>query len=390
MNVLKTIILFMVLNHQNSLKSITDMCKNEEDQFNLQLNFRKLHLKEIFTSSNVIGKGGFGQVYSVLYYSENQNQDPIEIAVKELNITDDNSKKDIEEEIAYLKEFSDLSSTKFVKYIDCFYIIEEKNILPKNILKKHQILNQNIFNQKKITKVYLMQEKLDDNLEKNNHAFQKLDISYRYLQYLQLLDDLRYFHNDFPEPLERKYLDGKKSYVHMDLKLNNIISKGSISSKNFTLKIIDFGSMNEEGTKVSRFGTPGYMHPSLITKKFIPIKPKMDIYSLFVSIAELEFGHQILSYKDWKDCRLFYSDECHENFLFKIYQLYCKKNGFKDFSVLVFQNQKKVAYDKYFDCIDIICIIFRELRWNIDDIDDLTTVINSLDFVYKSLNNKII
>ena len=182
------------------------MCK-EETVFNLTKNFGKDDYSKIFKV--VLGQGSFGKVYSVLYYPQD-NTSPYEIAVKQLNIRDGNirtgeSERMIEKEIAIMRQFSVLSDSKFVKFIDCFYVLDT--------------VHPNF-----IDRVYLLQEKLDDNLKENIKTFQKLEKSDRYLHYLELIDDLRYFHYTLDPSLiqQYEYLE-PKPYIHLDLKLNNIV-----------------------------------------------------------------------------------------------------------------------------------------------------------------------
>ena len=364
---LQKILLFLLLNQINTMKKINQMC-TELKAFDLMKNFGKNEMSEIFTEDKVLGQGTYGKVYSVLYYPEEETNVSYEIAVKELLMEDKRAEFDIQKEIAILSEFSKLSSSKFVKFIDCFYFALKK-------IDKHE---------KTKVKVFLMQEQLDDNLKENIRTFQNIEASYRYLHYLKLIDDLRYFHNQFPKPLKHKFIEDKP-YVHLDIKLDNIMSKGKIDSNDFTLKMIDFRIMEEADTEERLMGSVGYMHPSLAQKKdWIKVKPQFDVYSLFVCIAQLEYGFDIIYIPSRKICWNNYTYTCHYQFLYQIYIAYCRK-----WNIKIKQKKYKVllknAYNKKKECTEIICLIFRELRMDVNDIDNAPAAFDRMKIVYEKL-----
>ena len=176
--------------------------------------------------------------------------------------------------------------------------------------------------------------------------------------------------------------------------------------KNFQLKITNYGTMEKEDTK---FNTSSkleliidYIHPSLKenSKKKVPIKSEMDIYSLFVTIARLEYGEEIFKYDDqqidedyhknhpskdikyYEYCQNNYTENCHDNFLIFIYlkfgvlapsmqdfRLWQGEAYFKEIKVSNF-----VQVHKFCDCL--FCIILRELRMVVSDVDNSKIALN--------------
>ena len=127
------------------------------------------------------------------------------------------------------------------------------------------------------------------------------------------------------------------------------------------------------------------MHPSLVqNNKLIDISTKFDVYSIFVYILQLEYGYDIIEFHGFRSCRDNYNENyCHINFLAKIYTGYWPYNeivnrieGFKQFL--------EKAFDKEIECDEIICVIFRELRMDLDDIDDAFTTFDRLNVIYKN------
>ena len=362
MNILQKLLLFLLLNQINSMKQIKDMCKKDTD-YDLQKHFGREFIPQIFTPSKVSSQdiNTYGKVYTVVY-KPSIEQPRSKITVKEFIISNDSEKEQITREIAFVREFSELSSHRFLEFLDCIYILSETN-------------------DQEIEKVYLMTEKLEDRLLDYTFNFQNSDISFRYLHYSKLIGDFRYFHNT----INHKYID-PENYINMNIKLHNIMSKGKISQGNFILKLTDYELMSKEDSLRRYTGTNAYTQPSLVqNEKFVPIKPQMDIYSMFICIAKIEYGSQVTNYYQHEKCEEeSHTPICHENLLLNIYKYHCTKNSLT-FDPEDFEDIKEKAYNNITMCEDLICLIFRELRMDVDDIDDAKTAFNSMRFLYDQL-----
>ena len=190
-----------------------------------------------------------------------------------------------------------------------------------------------------------------------------------------------------------------------------------------------------DSPKIRRTGTKGYMHPSLLqnqkkvdilpkdidpsllkkqkkvdnpvifnmpvvqNQKKVDISPKFDIYSIFVCIAQLEYGLSIIDFEvndeldfydqlgieaNFETCFDNYTLECHEDFLKKIYKKHCKKMKIKNKKEGL-KELKEIAYNKNIECVELICVIFRELRMTVEEIDDAPTAFLRLNVIYQKL-----
>ena len=368
-------IILISLRTFQAIQQISDLCVRESDIGDLENYFGKENLEDILNNDTFVGKGSFGKVYKVPFRNR-KNKKYFNIAIKELNVKDKKGNKKREEknleqitkEIAIVKEFSEIDEDQFVKFVNCFYLEDRE---------------QNI------TKVYLMQELLKDNLHDELETFRYLDKKTRYFHYTKLLNDLLFFHNKTDPPKKRIYLDGYKGYIHMDIKPDNIMSDTKISSGDFILKHIDFGLMFEYGTEKRHTGTPGYMHPSLVSDEFVPISPKMDIYSLFITIAQMEYGYEStqINKNSEKDClNIEFGMSCLNITLETIYKAHCQKYGY-EFVNDEFREILREAYSMD-DCVTLICLIFRELRLDVVDIDNTQDAVSSMTNLYYAEKEK--
>ena len=389
-NLKKLTILLIVLSQINSIKKLKEICK-EEDDFDIKRSFHKIQSKFDldFPQSKIFSDGGYYKNF--LYYPE--NGESYEITLKEFVINQNDykkQKKKIAKEILLVQEFSEYDSDRLMKYIGCFFRRDEKQ---------------------KITKVFLMREKLDDLLTKMS-IFEKLSEIQRIEHYKKLIQDLQIFHltNN-----KKK----KTSYIHLGINLRNIMSKGEITPENnFKLKFTNYGTMKKNGKEIKE-ASPNiilaYMQPSLkdanSKKKKVAIKPQMDIYSLFITIAQLEYGKDILAHSNIKfgghensfdflngreyrdDIKITaYDNDFHNAFLNNLFLAYSKKKNpeseLNDLSI--FEGLKNEAYNKETECDSLFCVILRELRMEVSDIDDTLTASIRMKRIYDSLNNLII
>ena len=183
--IFKIILIVVMIDFAKTMQKVQDMCinlkNNQEDHFTKFYHKNSIDLiinKENGTKE--IGNGSYGKVYKVKYFPESETE-PTDIAMKFIVIN--NFNKDlVQKEIAVMREFSVLSSSKYMQFLECYYETQFSDRTYKD----------------EITKVIIATELLDDDLGSKRSDFRALPELLRYQQYSKLFEDLIYLHNDFP------------------------------------------------------------------------------------------------------------------------------------------------------------------------------------------------
>ncbi|XP_057538245.1 uncharacterized protein LOC130815781 [Amaranthus tricolor] len=202
---------------------------------------------ENFHESNLLGSGGFGQVY------KGKLEDGQEIAVKRLSRA---SRQGTEEFMNEVELISKLQHRNLVKLLGCCVENEERMLIYE----------------------YLPNKSLDALLfEKREH----LDWQKRFMIIEGICRGLLYLHRD-----------SRFKIIHRDLKLSNILL-----DKDLNPKISDFGmarifESNQDKARTQRVvGTYGYMAPEYAMEGHL--SEKSDVFSLGVLLIEIVSGKKI-------------------------------------------------------------------------------------------------
>nr|XP_045083702.1 cysteine-rich receptor-like protein kinase 10 [Aegilops tauschii subsp. strangulata] len=206
-----------------------------------------------FTESNILGKGGFGNVY------KGRLEDGREIAVKRLRVGSLQGAVEFKNEIALI---SRLQHRNLVKLLGC---IGSAHLL------------QNLYFWSNITDkmIYLILS-LTDGTRKL-----LLNWSTRFKIIRGVARGLLYLHQD-----------SRLMMIHRDLKASNILLNAEMSPK-----ISDFGTARlfgvheQEGHTNQVVGTFGYMSPEYAMEGIISVKS--DVYSFGVLLLEIVSGMKI-------------------------------------------------------------------------------------------------
>jgi len=73
-------------------------------------------------------------------------------------------------------------------------------------------------------------------------------------------------------------------YIHRDVKPENILYT-SIPGRDYVFQLADFGLCNVIGKATTFTGTLKYMAPEVLQNKLTQQTPKVDVWSLFVTLA---------------------------------------------------------------------------------------------------------
>ncbi|XP_015170171.1 G-type lectin S-receptor-like serine/threonine-protein kinase At4g27290 [Solanum tuberosum] len=203
---------------------------------------------ENFSSANVIGEGGFGQVYKGIL------PDGLEIAVKKLSTYSGQGVQELKNEIALI---SKLQHRNLVKLLGCCLEGEEKMLIYE--FMPNSSLDCFIF----------------DPSRKASLAWKnRFEIS------VGISRGLLYLHQD-----------SRFRIIHRDLKTSNILLDGDMNAKiaDFGLAKI-FGGEQVEGNTKRVIGTYGYMSPEYAVDGKYSVKS--DVFSIGVIILELVSGRR--------------------------------------------------------------------------------------------------
>lgn len=333
-------------------KRIQELCQNESN-FNFVRNFNVMNIQELYNISEKGGRGSFGQIYKI--YSP--YADSI-VAIKEISINSQSPLYLTEKEISILSELT--HNQNFFKYYGCFYT-------------------------NNISSVFIIQEKLDDSLFEVLETFRWVNRKKRYKEYINLFTQLKEIHEIKPRP---NITENPSSLVHLDIKPENIMSKGKITKLDkdqdtFTLKLIDFGLLSQTGQEMSQIGTPGYMHPSLYSTAII--RPEFDIYSMMITICQTEYGIQFCRVGN-NNCFRYYNRECHDSVLMSAYVGHCQRYMQGRVVVSEFRDRLRASLELGIECLDVICMVFRALRMDVGLIGDAEEVIRGFRVLERNLD----
>lgn len=357
---LKILSIISLIQQLKSLKKIEQLCAPQKN-INFSAKFNQPDLDSLISKSRVAGQGQFGKVYITQYNSETLGK-IIPLAMKEIQVTKDSTPKMMAKEISYLKEFSEIDPERFIKFYFCFYSSRNSQ-----------------------SYVYILTEVLETDLFDVREKISNLPRFERYSIYLDLINDVRDFHKN----VLRTYLD-KRSYIHLDIKLGNMMVKGDIDSGNFRVKHIDYGLMEYSGEEIALRGTPGYIHPDFYLKASQGIakaEPKYDVYALIISIAQLEYGYR---YGDVSNkCEREFPKKCLDELKMNIYMGFCikykRKHNKNEYLSLV-----EGASNRSEQCLTMICIIYREMTMNLGNMDNIEGLYENMKILldYEVANSK--
>ena len=203
--------------------------------------------------------------------------------------------------------------------------------------------------------IYYFIDKLYDTLKNQRYNFLKQTTYERFIIYRIMIYDIRKIHL-------------KMRKVHLDIKPNNIMSTNILLSEKGTdenlrnrMKIIDYGLMSDIGTNIEVFNKE-YAHPDLINNPNMTAQPYLDIFSLLLTFAEMEYGSQFI--KTDNDCHIQtrYSEYCFNVLKKNIILGYCltsKECGNEDNLVNYVRN-----YVPANECKDLACFIYKILQYD--------------------------
>ena len=247
---------------------ITDPLKrlNWQNYFNNPF-FIKRDFRNYYDKINEIGKGAYGQVYSLKHKKNNQKR-----AIKLI------SKSKIREDYSKDK-YIEPSEEDIKPYIESLY----------KEIENMQIVEGNYKENKITVKFYeyfetdlefgIVMELCDDNLfnilSKSKNPF--------------TLSDILYILNQLNKTLKIMI---SKNLIHRDLKLENILVKYENNEKTqFTVKLTDYGAskqlLNMKKKFSTKIGTCNYMAPEILNGEHYG--PESDLWSLGVIIYILFF-----------------------------------------------------------------------------------------------------
>ena len=365
MKSLKTtkILILIILTQQLTSYSLQQLCKNQKS-YNYQFHFGYPTLENTINASKHLGSGTFGDVYEINYQFTDQKKNILKtkVALKKVIVDNNSTTENIVNEISYMKEFSREDPKRFLVFYDCFYIQNEYHA---------------------ITAVYMMTEKLSGDVETIEKDIYRLRIKKRYKIYLELIEDIRYFHAN----VKRKYLKNQR-YVHMDIKVGNMMYKKQVDNS-FRIKHIDYGLMQPLGIAVSLRGTPGYIHPELFKldkskKNHAYASDKLDVYAVMISIAQLEFGYK---YGDIKNkCIDKMPKKCLRALKHNIFKGFCFRYQFPSSKKCkkAYKKNKELANSKR-ECDSLVCLIIREIQMKFSDTEDIERVYRQMKKLYEDL-----
>ncbi|KAF3964451.1 hypothetical protein CMV_011263 [Castanea mollissima] len=230
---------------------IQDFTGSENDDLELPLfRFATIaYATDNFSVKNVLGKGGFGQVYKGILTEGQENK---EIAVKRLSA---NSRQGLHEFKNEVLSISKLQHRNLVKILGCCIQEEERMLIYE----------------------YMPNKSLDSFIFDPNRSI--------------LIDWPKRFHiiNGIARGLLYLHQDSRLRIIHRDLKASNILLDYEMNPK-----IADFGMArifggDETEAKTSRVvGTYGYMPPEYAIDGLFSVKS--DVYSFGVLVLEIVSG----------------------------------------------------------------------------------------------------
>ena len=204
---------------------------------------------------NLIGKGAFGKVYKAQNKTTKEFVAIKIVSLEETNVM--NIKDELEKEIKIMKTF---------------------NFCP-NSVKLYDVFEDN--NNK-----YIIMELCDGDLlkylNKSKNGFNIMEIKIIMSQINNILKELR-----------------KKDMVHNDIRLENILVKFSENSKEFEVKLIDYGKgrllSNEKDLSDNEWGITPYNEGK---KENIEMLIKLDLLMIGIEIYRMIFNENYKAFED--------------------------------------------------------------------------------------------
>ncbi|KAF3953255.1 hypothetical protein CMV_021284 [Castanea mollissima] len=239
----------IILHNPGSIQDFTTGSENDDLELPLFRFATIAYATDNFSVKNVLGKGGFGQVYKGILTEGQENK---EIAVKRLS-TD--SRQGLHEFKNEVLSISKLQHRNLVKILGCCIQEEERMLIYE----------------------YMPNKSLDYFIFDPNQSI--------------LLDWPKRFHiiNGIARGLLYLHQDSRLRIIHRDLKASNILLDYEMNPK-----IADFGMArifggDETEAKTSRVvGTYGYMPPEYAIDGLFSVKS--DVYSFGVLVLEIVSG----------------------------------------------------------------------------------------------------
>ncbi|XP_075671743.1 G-type lectin S-receptor-like serine/threonine-protein kinase At4g27290 [Castanea sativa] len=239
----------IILHNPGSIQDFTTGSENDDLELPLFRFATIAYATDNFSVKNVLGKGGFGQVYKGILTEGQENK---EIAVKRLS-TD--SRQGLHEFKNEVLSISKLQHRNLVKILGCCIQEEERMLIYE----------------------YMPNKSLDYFIFDPNQSI--------------LLDWPKCFHiiNGIARGLLYLHQDSRLRIIHRDLKASNILLDYEMNPK-----IADFGMArifggDETEAKTSRVvGTYGYMPPEYAIDGLFSVKS--DVYSFGVLVLEIVSG----------------------------------------------------------------------------------------------------
>nr|XP_029150724.1 G-type lectin S-receptor-like serine/threonine-protein kinase At4g27290 [Arachis hypogaea] len=212
-----------------------------------------------FSTSNILGKGGFGTVYQGML------KDGREIAVKRLSV---HSRQGLQEFKSEVLNVVKLQHRNLVKLLGCCIQAEERMLVYEYMPNKS--LDYFIFGNSALLSFFLY--------IKDKERSMQLVWSQRFLIIIGIARGILYLHQD-----------SRHRMVHRDLKASNILLDDEMNAKisDFGLARSFIGNENEANT-TTIVGTYGYVSPEYLIDGIF--STKSDVYSFGVLVLEIVSG----------------------------------------------------------------------------------------------------
>ena len=166
-------------------------------------------------------------------------------------------------------------------------------------------------------KIYYFIDKLFGTLRNQRDNLLTQNNYERFFEYRVLIFDIRKIHTQLKK-------------IHLDISPDNIMYKNILLNENGKPddfernrgKFVDYGLMSDINSEVKVFNA-FYAHPDLINKPNTKAQPYLDIFSLLLTFAEIEYGTEYITVAD--SCYQNYTRDCFNDLKKKIVKGYCMK-----------------------------------------------------------------
>lgn len=207
--------------------------------------------------------------------------------------------------------------------------------------------------------IFFFIDELYDTFKNQKENFLKQNSYERYFIFRIMIYDIRKLHKQMKK-------------VHLDIKPDNIMFKRSLVLEKHNddedmnrSKFIDYGLMSDIGSKVRVFNKD-YAHPDLINESVDIAKPYLDIFSLLLTFAEMEYGFAHI--KTYPECyeKFNYTEDCFSVLKRNIILGHCLK--LKDDKEKENCGEDLMEYINNYvppaKCTDLACFIYKTLLFD--------------------------